>query len=336
VRGPPHLVVGRRDDLPDQLAGDGAADRGVQVGGAAALGFDGGEVLHVPADRPSEILDEAVEQLAEVQGVAGGAAVVVALRVAWGAVGADRSVGGQSQRHEGRRAVGLAVRGLEHPPRSRGPDREAREVRNVLASAGGAGPPLRPGLLTSGRGGAADTLGSEHRVGLLDGGFDLEDAGHLAGLEGGSVVVLEIGSLPQQRPLAHRRLLRRRLGFLVEVPALAGLPHPQPAGPLGAGSADRGAGGAARDRDDGGRAGLPVDAPDRQGADARPDLLGRGLRDLTHDRAGQLPDGHRPGVAHVLGAVHQEASRSLLGLRGRRGLSGRSTTSGRSSRVGDG
>lgn len=50
--GRPHLVVGRGGGGADVGAGDGAPDRRVQVRGQAALGFGGGEVLHVePATR---------------------------------------------------------------------------------------------------------------------------------------------------------------------------------------------------------------------------------------------------------------------------------------------
>ena len=81
VGGPPHLVVGGGGDLAQELARDGAAYSGVQVRCAAALWFDGGEVLDVPADRAAEVLPEPVDQVPEVDRVAGGGAVVVALGV---------------------------------------------------------------------------------------------------------------------------------------------------------------------------------------------------------------------------------------------------------------
>ncbi len=85
-RGPPDLVVGRGDDLPQLGAGDGAADRDVDVRGEAFLGFDGGEVLEVVAEEAAQVLDEPVEQRGEVQRVAGGPLVVVAVGVGRGAV----------------------------------------------------------------------------------------------------------------------------------------------------------------------------------------------------------------------------------------------------------
>ena len=47
MRGPPDLVVGRRGDRSQLGSGNDAADGGVEVRGAAFLGFDGAEVLHV-------------------------------------------------------------------------------------------------------------------------------------------------------------------------------------------------------------------------------------------------------------------------------------------------
>src|SRR6266576_3526967 len=45
--GPPDLVVGGGDDLPQLGAGDGAAHRAMECGASPLLPFDGGEVLHV-------------------------------------------------------------------------------------------------------------------------------------------------------------------------------------------------------------------------------------------------------------------------------------------------
>ena len=84
---PPHLVIRRRDDGAQHGAGDGAPYGGVQVRGEAALGFDGGEVLHVEADRPAQVLPEPVDQLREVDRVPGRGPVVVGARVDRGAVG---------------------------------------------------------------------------------------------------------------------------------------------------------------------------------------------------------------------------------------------------------
>jgi hypothetical protein len=81
VGGPPHLVVGGGDDGAQLGAGDGAADGGVEVRGAAALGFNGAEVLDLPADAAAGVLPEPVDEPCEVDRVAGGAAVVVAVSV---------------------------------------------------------------------------------------------------------------------------------------------------------------------------------------------------------------------------------------------------------------
>ena len=83
---PPDLVVGRGEDLAQLGAGDGAADRDVDVRGEAPLGLDGGEVLDVVAEEAAQVLDEPVEQRGEVQRVPRRPLVVVGGRVGRGAV----------------------------------------------------------------------------------------------------------------------------------------------------------------------------------------------------------------------------------------------------------
>jgi hypothetical protein len=73
VRRPPDLVVGGGHDLADDLAGDDAADRGVQVGREAALGFDDREVLSPVAGGAAQVLPEPVDELGEVHGIERGA-----------------------------------------------------------------------------------------------------------------------------------------------------------------------------------------------------------------------------------------------------------------------
>ena len=109
--GPPDLVVGGGDDLPQVGAGDGAADRDVRVRGEPLLRFDGGEVLDVVAEVAAQVLDEPVEQRREVDRVPRGPLVVVGRRVGRGAVRADFAVAVAGEGEEHRRPVGLAVRG---------------------------------------------------------------------------------------------------------------------------------------------------------------------------------------------------------------------------------
>ena len=119
-------------------AGDGAADGEVDVRGEAALWFDGGEVLQVIADVAAQVLDEPVEQRGEVQRVAGGAGVVVGVRVGGCSVLADPAVGRAGERDEQRGPEGLAVRrgvGLADRP---GVDRAAGQGSGVLPAPGGA------------------------------------------------------------------------------------------------------------------------------------------------------------------------------------------------------
>jgi hypothetical protein len=58
---PPYLVVGGGEYLAELGAGDGTADRDVDVGSETALWLDGGEVLDVIAAEPAQVLDEPVE-----------------------------------------------------------------------------------------------------------------------------------------------------------------------------------------------------------------------------------------------------------------------------------
>jgi hypothetical protein len=64
----------------------------MDVRGEAPLGFDGGEVLQVIADKPAQVLDEPVEQRGEVQRVPGGLPVVVAVRIDRSAILANPAI----------------------------------------------------------------------------------------------------------------------------------------------------------------------------------------------------------------------------------------------------
>ncbi len=138
---PPHLDVGGADDLAEQLARDGAADRGVQVRREALLGFDGGEVLDLVAGAAAQVLPEPVDQLREVQRVQRGPPVVIASRADRGTV-ADRAVGRQGQGEEHRRPVLPAVGGGEHPADGAVLDRHPRQVGSVIPAPGRPHPPI--------------------------------------------------------------------------------------------------------------------------------------------------------------------------------------------------
>ena len=77
---PPHLVIGRRGDRPQLRSGNRAPDGGVEVRGATFLGFDGAEVLHLPADATAGVLPAPIHQGGEVDRVSGGPSVVVVAR----------------------------------------------------------------------------------------------------------------------------------------------------------------------------------------------------------------------------------------------------------------
>ena len=86
-------MVGGGEDPADVGAGDGAVHGDVDVRSEAALGFDGGEVLHVIAEVAAQVLDEPVEQRRERKRVPGGPVVVVGAGVGGRAVLANPSIG---------------------------------------------------------------------------------------------------------------------------------------------------------------------------------------------------------------------------------------------------
>src|SRR5260370_2469061 len=109
--GPPDLMVGGGDDLPEVRSGDGAADRDVRMRSEPALRFDGDEVLDVVAEVAAQILDEPVQQRGEVDGIPHCPPVVIAGRINGRAILADRAVAVAGEGEEHRRPVRLAVWG---------------------------------------------------------------------------------------------------------------------------------------------------------------------------------------------------------------------------------
>ena len=216
-------MVGRGDDLAQQLARDRAAYGRVQVRGAPALWFDGGEVLHVPAGGAAEVLPEPVDEVTEVDRVAGGAAVVVARRVDGRAVGVHAPVGGQGEREERGGPVGAPVRRLERAARRAVRDREPGQSRCVLPAAGGAD---AAGLALPWRsGGPAGAGRAEHVVSVADGAFQVADGVGVVLGECGSAGRLEVGPVADDGELLGGQFGGDDLGFGVEVPAFVGLPH---------------------------------------------------------------------------------------------------------------
>src|SRR3954454_3457995 len=66
MRRPPDLEIGRRSDLPQHPMRDGSPDGRVQVWRDPFLWFDGGEVLHIPADAAAQVLPPAILEPREV------------------------------------------------------------------------------------------------------------------------------------------------------------------------------------------------------------------------------------------------------------------------------
>ena len=187
-----------------------------------ALGFDGGEVLHVPADEPAQVLHEPVDQPGEVDRVPRGADVVVPVRVDRRPVAADRAVRVEGGGDEQRRPEPLAV-DPAHGPRV---DPAAREVGDVLPPASRPHPPRS----CTGADPTADAGLGDQLVHLADDRLDFGRV--LAGVLGVDPGGFQVRPYRGQRPLLGRRRLRvlDRLG--VEVPALPALRDPQPPRPL--------------------------------------------------------------------------------------------------------
>ena len=220
-------MVGGGDDLAEFGAGDGAADGEVDVRGEPALWFDGGEVLQVIAGVAAQVLDEPVEQRGEVQRVAGGAGVVVGVRVGGCSVLADPAVRRARERDEQRGPEGLAVRrgvGLADRP---GADRAAGQGSGVLPAPGGAvaARPRRQDV-------AAEPGLGDLLVQLADPLVQLAGVEAFTGQE--VPACLRLGPVGDQVPLVLRRRVRVDDGFVIEVPAFAALRGPQDPGPLGA------------------------------------------------------------------------------------------------------
>ncbi len=139
---PPHLVVRRRRDLPQVDPRERPAHRRVQVRRQPALRLHGGEVLHVPADGPAQVLHEPIDHSGEVQGVAGGPEVVVGVRVDRRPVASGPGRRSPASREEQRRA-GTARRRPGRPSGSR-PAAEGDRRRPAAAASSGNAEGSRP------------------------------------------------------------------------------------------------------------------------------------------------------------------------------------------------
>jgi len=101
VCGLPDLVVGRRGDRAQLAAGDGSPDGGMEMGSAAFLGFDGAEVLHIPADAAAGVLPESIDQRWEMDRVPRCALVVIPVGINRRSLVVYASVGIEGEGEEG-------------------------------------------------------------------------------------------------------------------------------------------------------------------------------------------------------------------------------------------
>ena len=303
---PPDLVVGRGGDGAEFGAGDRTPDGGVEVRGAAFLGFDGAEVLHVPADAAAGVLPEPVHQRGEVDRVSGGPPVVIALRVHRRALAVHPAVGVQGQGEKGRGPVAPG----EHPPYRAFVDGSPGQIRGVLAAPGGSldrlgwwiewGEPTAYPCRAEFGVEFGDRLGDLLTRDLVADGLAFGVGGEEIGPGGHQRLVVLTG----RGPVGDR--------LRVEVPALAALDHPQPAGLLRTGRALVGPGGPAGHGHDVDAAGGGVDAAHGQWPDADAVLFGQGLGDISAQRQyGPLRPGHPRGINVVVWSSGRHLPRVL-------------------------
>jgi hypothetical protein len=93
-------MVGRCGDRPQFRARNGPADGCVEMWSASLVGFDGAEVLHVPADAAAGVLPEPIHRRGEVARVSGGAPVVIGLWVDRRSLSVDSAVAVEGEGEE--------------------------------------------------------------------------------------------------------------------------------------------------------------------------------------------------------------------------------------------
>ena len=131
---PPHLVIGRGDDLPKHLPWDHAPDRRVQMWRESALRFNGGEVLDLVAGGPAQVLPQPVNELRKVHRVQRLPPIVVPARVHRGPIGRTRPYDGSVK------VANIDGRNVGHPwlrtpSRWSATPRAQRQIRHILPPA---------------------------------------------------------------------------------------------------------------------------------------------------------------------------------------------------------
>src|ERR671916_141890 len=196
----------------------------MEVRGTSLLGFDGAEVLHIPPDAAAGVLPEAVQQRREMDRVPRGPPVVIPVGVYRRALVIDPAVGiqGQGQKRRGPVAPG------EDPSDRPFLDWSAGQIRGILAAPGGAldrlGWQIKRGKPATDSGGAQFSVDFGDRVGdLLTG--DLITDGLAFGVDRE-----KIGPGGHQRRVVLSRRSPAGDRFILQMPTLAALDHPQPTG----------------------------------------------------------------------------------------------------------
>jgi hypothetical protein len=94
------LMVGRCGDRPQFRRGMAPRVVAWKCGAPRFLGFDGAELLHVPADAAAGVLPEPIHRRGEVDRVSGGAPVVTGLRVDRRCLSVDSAVAAEGEGEE--------------------------------------------------------------------------------------------------------------------------------------------------------------------------------------------------------------------------------------------
>jgi hypothetical protein len=100
--------------------------------GAALLGFDGAEVLHIPPNTAPGVLPEPIQQRREMNRIPSGPPIVIPIRVHRHPVTINPAIAVQGESEE----RGGPVTPVKHPPHRALLHGSAGQVRGILATAG--------------------------------------------------------------------------------------------------------------------------------------------------------------------------------------------------------
>jgi hypothetical protein len=263
----------------------------VEVRGTSLLGLDGAEVLHLPPDTAAGVLPEPIQQRREMDRVPRGPPIVIPVRVHRRAPVIDPAVGVQGEGQERRGSVAPG----EDPSERAFFDWSAGQIGCVLAASGGAFDRFGWGI-EWGESAAyseraefgvefSDRVGDLLTADLITPGFAFGVGGQQIGPGGHQLRVV----LTRRNPAGDR--------FVLQVPTLTALDHPQPTGLLRTRPTLVFPGGPAGHRHHLDAAGGGVDPAHGQWPDADTVQLGQSPGNISTDRQrGPLRPGHRRDI----------------------------------------